>query len=612
MITSKECGGVGPSGPDRRIDPLDGGDAVKWHAPLLAPQLIEVATQASSWSQVLQGVLDRVGRWLGATQCEAWCGCCTPGSLHRIEGEAGCRESEDGEPPTEQIALGGAEEAFVAAAGVRLVARIGTAPRSRLLGSGHDRLQGGAAIVTIFSEGRLLGCLVWFLPTAMAFPRHAGAILGDLPAWLAAVWGLVRAQRDAEGDHADIEADRRVAAGVRALVHDLDNALMPLRCRIEILEQRLAGEQDLEQVRAIGAALGHLGRLGGVLRDRIASGGAHGASSDSICLHRWWRRHESLLQALLPEGSTLQAILPESLQRVRISEVDLGQILTNLVTNAAKAMAESPAVVLSAVPLPGGDRVRVSIADNGCGMSPQTQAATGIARSTVPARGSGNGLAIVRSLLDACGGSLEIESTPGRGTRVHLLLPAEPSADSQERPRVVISVRDRALRLVVQELLRGRGAVLCEADPSRAEIGDSSAACWVTDPSSAAMPDDRLEAAIARFLAKDPQRRVLLIGDGVESVDPRVHVVEPRGNLAALQAATDAMLSALAASGADGQPVGQGPQFERRTATSCPSITVSPERSNIARSLPQLASINARSAPPTIPSPSKSPMHTGL
>jgi signal transduction histidine kinase len=40
-------------------------------------------------------------------------------------------------------------------------------------------------------------------------------------------------------------------------------------------------------------------------------------------------------------------------------------------------------------------------------------------------RGTGLGLAIVRALADLHGGNLEIESTPNRGTKVRLLLPAE-------------------------------------------------------------------------------------------------------------------------------------------------------------------------------------------
>jgi hypothetical protein len=367
-------------------------------------------------------------------------------------------------------------------------------------------------------------------------------MLGDLPAWLAAVWGLARTLRQSHRDEVRIARDRRVAAAARALVHDLDNALMPLRCRLEVLEQRIASEPDLAQLRSIGLGLDHLGRLGRALRERIANGGEHDTADESTCLHRWWRRYKPLLRSMLPEDALLQALLPPSLPQLRISEVDLVQVLTNLISNAAKAMTDSPAVVISAVPLLGAASVRVSVADNGCGMSPQTLAAAGIARSEAPSRGSGNGLAIVRSMIEAHGGSFEVESAPGQGTRVHLLLPAATTDILIDGPRVALSLLDRALRLLIHEILQSLGAVVVEVAETIDGIDDSTAACWVIEQRGAAARGRDGASPIDRFLSSDPHRRVLLIGDGIGSSDSRIRVVEAWSDCAALRDAVEALV----------------------------------------------------------------------
>jgi signal transduction histidine kinase len=106
--------------------------------------------------------------------------------------------------------------------------------------------------------------------------------------------------------------------------------------------------------------------------------------------------------------------------------------ILNLVVNARDAMPEGGAVAVRAANAPGlddgglrGDFVRLEVADEGAGMPPEV-----LARAFEPffttkgaGEGTGLGLAQVYGFARQSGGAALIESAPGRGTTVALLLP---------------------------------------------------------------------------------------------------------------------------------------------------------------------------------------------
>ncbi|NJD88421.1 MAG: HAMP domain-containing protein [Betaproteobacteria bacterium] len=106
------------------------------------------------------------------------------------------------------------------------------------------------------------------------------------------------------------------------------------------------------------------------------------------------------------------------------------QIAMNLLLNAADALAELPAGggTVSIDTGSDGEFVRFSVADNGCGMTPEVlERAFDEAFTTKPAgRGSGIGLFMCKVLIERGGGRIAIDSQPDRGTRVDVDLPIQP------------------------------------------------------------------------------------------------------------------------------------------------------------------------------------------
>jgi PAS domain S-box-containing protein len=103
----------------------------------------------------------------------------------------------------------------------------------------------------------------------------------------------------------------------------------------------------------------------------------------------------------------------------------LAQVLNNLIDNSLKFTPDHGAITITAQPCAGG--VEVTIADTGCGI-PAAQLPVIFQSYWQVNRGSPRGvalgLAIVKGIVDAHGGTIALTSTPGEGTSVSLTLPA--------------------------------------------------------------------------------------------------------------------------------------------------------------------------------------------
>lgn len=102
------------------------------------------------------------------------------------------------------------------------------------------------------------------------------------------------------------------------------------------------------------------------------------------------------------------------------------QALTNLLFNAVESYdgvaVQKPIVVLVAGE---GGRVVISVEDSGCGMSPEVLADASVLFTTSKANGTGFGLPLAIKIVESeHGGRLRLESTKGRGTTVHVAIPA--------------------------------------------------------------------------------------------------------------------------------------------------------------------------------------------
>ena len=148
------------------------------------------------------------------------------------------------------------------------------------------------------------------------------------------------------------------------------------------------------------------------------------------------------------QGFSLELEVAEELPELSLDPEALSQALINLVNNAIKYSTERKHISIAA--RRAGDRVLVSVSDSGIGIPKAEQkkifekfyrAESSLIHTT---KGSGLGLALVRHIVEAHGGEVEVASTPGEGSTFTITLPVKPAqGEGTERPagRATMTVR---------------------------------------------------------------------------------------------------------------------------------------------------------------------------
>ncbi|MBA1148637.1 MASE1 domain-containing protein [Ectothiorhodospiraceae bacterium WFHF3C12] len=129
----------------------------------------------------------------------------------------------------------------------------------------------------------------------------------------------------------------------------------------------------------------------------------------------------------------VKADLARALPPVSVATIQIHQVLVNLIRNAIEALAgaggEDRRVVVRTRQRPNG-AVEVSVDDNGPGISFDVQQELFEPFVSTKRSGMGLGLSISRSIIEAHGGTMHVDSAPGRGTVFRFELPASAERES--------------------------------------------------------------------------------------------------------------------------------------------------------------------------------------
>jgi len=122
-------------------------------------------------------------------------------------------------------------------------------------------------------------------------------------------------------------------------------------------------------------------------------------------------------------GVRAQSVLG-AVEACDVNENGMRQVLLNLITNAVHAMPKGGELRIETSALPRG-RVRLSIADTGVGIPPQRlgRIFDPFFTTKAPGEGTGLGLYVVHTVVKNAGGTIEVRSTPERGTTFLIELP---------------------------------------------------------------------------------------------------------------------------------------------------------------------------------------------
>ena len=285
-----------------------------------------------------------------------------------------------------------------------------------------------------------------------------------------------------------MEAVGRLAGGV---AHDFNNLLMVMRGYGELLLNRLDANDPLrrnaEEIQKAAE------RATALTQQLLAFSRKQVLQPKVLDLNAVVTEVEKLLRRLIGEDIELAAVLDLALGRVKADPGQMEQIILNLAVNARDAMPRGGRLTLKTanvtldqayayarqhVGAAPGPYVLLAVSDTGIGMDAETRSHIFEPFFTTKGAGKGTGLGLstVYGIVKQSGGTLWVESAPGRGTTFEIYLPLveEVAAGGELHPALpaptpggtetILVVEDEmSVRKLAAEFLGSNGYTVLEA-----------------------------------------------------------------------------------------------------------------------------------------------------
>ncbi len=304
---------------------------------------------------------------------------------------------------------------------------------------------------------------------------------------------------DLKRNQANVLANQKLESlGVLAggIAHDFNNLLGSILAESELMMEDLADSSAVQDgvTRIKSVAV----RAVQIVRELMAYAGQESELLRPIDLSLLVGEMLLLLKVAISKRATFKVDLPNNLPAVRVNAAQIRQVVMNLITNASEALEDQDGIIslsVARIPAPDAfrrgahnspesDYLRLEISDTGCGMAEEIQAKIFDPFFTTKFTGRGLGLAAVQGIVRAHGGTIQVESAPGRGARFTILLPctAQPAEDSNEISlptnrddgsvlgTVLLVEDEEPLRLAVAKMLRKGGFTVLEAGDGRVAV----------------------------------------------------------------------------------------------------------------------------------------------
>ena len=278
--------------------------------------------------------------------------------------------------------------------------------------------------------------------------------------------GRIVALRDVTRER---ELDKLKTDFISVVSHELRTPLTSIKGYTDLLLSGATGEPNELQAEFLGIIQGSTARLSNLINDildisRIESG-AIALRREAVDYRQVVSDTLRMVKAAADEKQvSIDASLPETLPPVRGDADKITPVLTNLVGNAIKYTPEGGWVKVS-VDAAGEGGVVTTVADGGIGIAPEDQKRLfqkffrADNTSTREAGGTGLGLVIAKTIIELMGGTIWVESEPGRGSRFHFTLPLFVSADGADAALPLPPERGLGLTLIVDDDAYVRGLI---------------------------------------------------------------------------------------------------------------------------------------------------------
>ncbi len=346
-----------------------------------------------------------------------------------------------------------------------------------------------------------------------------------------------------------ISALGRLAGGV---AHDFNNLLQVISGHAEAL----AGDalDPSGRRRLVGTIQTATDRAAALTRQLLAFGRRQLLVPEVLDLNVTVVTLERMLTRVLGEDVQLVGTRAPDLRPVMVDPGQIEQVVLNLAINARDAMATGGTLDISSanfelrepwahpalpVRVPEGSWVLLSVRDTGCGMDEDTaaQAFEPFFTTKDSTKGSGLGLSMVYGIVKQSGGYTWIDTAPGAGTAVHILLPAIDAPVGPRRLRhdplvespppltgatILLVEDDPEVRSLFARFLGKAGYVVIEAVDGRdaLEVFDARSADIDLVVTDVVMPNVSGPALASALRARRPGIKVLFVSGYAEQLEP--------------------------------------------------------------------------------------------
>lgn len=282
----------------------------------------------------------------------------------------------------------------------------------------------------------------------------------------------------------------RLAGGI---AHDFNNMLTAIICSGEAMKEKLG--KNPQALELLGDILEAAQRASALTAQLLAFSRKQILRPVPADLNEIVSSMIKMLRRIIGEDIKLNFKPHTSPCHVLVDEGQISQVILNLTVNARDAMKDGGELIISSTiekpekdffrknpDFEEGPIVRLSFSDSGRGMSEEIKRHIFEPFFTTKEKGAGTGLglATVYGIVKQSGGSIEVESWPGRGTVFHIYLPLlkskQPlksekietpvSEETGGRESILFVEDDDSVRKVWERILKEKGySVICARDP---------------------------------------------------------------------------------------------------------------------------------------------------
>jgi signal transduction histidine kinase len=370
------------------------------------------------------------------------------------------------------------------------------------------------------SAGRPLGLLVVFDDQPISEEGLAKDILAIFGARAASELERLRAEKERNElqeqlwHSQKLEAIGTLAGGIS---HDINNILSSIWGHAQILEMRRSvPERDQESLQGILSACR---RARDLVRQILSFSRKTPLEASTVQIGEIVQETATLLKATLPASVLMECTIDPSTPSVKADPNQMHQVLMNLCTNASHAMATDGgrlSIRVSPVETSQGRMARCQVSDTGSGIPEDVlpRIFEPFFTTKGPGKGTGLGLSVVHGIVRNHGGSITVQSEPGKGTTFTFDLPAaktrDPdsaaSADRSEMPvgesqRILVVDDEDAVSDVLCQLLDilGYKPTSCQDPRAALELFRKDPRAWsavITDRTMPGLSGEALACAL--------------------------------------------------------------------------------------------------------------------